>query len=76
MIKSKVLINSIKTLPRVNIGSALLFRLPVDLKLRQWQLDTALSVFFVAYVVFEIPASILMKRVKPHVFCEFSYSSF
>ena len=54
----------------MNIGNALLFRLPADLKLRQWQLDTALSIFFVAYVVFEIPASILMKRVKPHVFCE------
>lgn len=39
----------------MNIGNALLFRLPADLKLRQWQLDMALSVFFVTYVVFETP---------------------
>ena len=53
---------------RVNIGNALLYGLPTDLQLRGTQLDTALSVFFVTYCVFEIPATLLMKKLRPHIF--------
>ena len=29
--------------------------------------NTALTIFFVPYVVFEIPSNVLMKKFKPHV---------
>ena len=33
------------------------------------KLNTALTIFFVPYVVFEIPSNILMKKFQPHVWC-------
>lgn len=56
----------------VNIGNARLFSLQEDLVLSSHQYDIALSVFFVSYCGFEIPANILMKKVKPHVFSTLS----
>jgi sugar phosphate permease len=53
---------------RVNIGNAQLFSLPQDLYLTTNQYNIALTVFFVSYIAFEIPANIIMKRVKPHIF--------
>jgi hypothetical protein len=52
----------------VNIGNAQLFSLAKDLHLTTNQYNIALAVFFVSYIAFEIPANIIMKRVKPHVF--------
>lgn len=54
---------------RVNIGNALLYGLPKDLHLQGMQVNIALSVFFVTYCTFEIPANVLMKRLRPNVFC-------
>ena len=34
------------------------------------QYNIALCVFFVSYIVFEVPANIVMKKVKPHIFSE------
>lgn len=53
---------------RVNIGNAQLFSLSKDLKLNAGQYNIALAVFFVSYIVFEVPANVIMKRVKPHIF--------
>ncbi|KAF2870651.1 major facilitator superfamily domain-containing protein [Massariosphaeria phaeospora] len=61
---------------RVNIGNAQLFSLSSDLALHGNQYNIALSVFFVSYIVFEIPANVLMRKIKPHVFmsgCMFLY---
>jgi hypothetical protein len=55
---------------RVNIGNAKLFSLSKDLKISDNQYNIALCVFFVSYIVFEIPANIVMKKVKPHIFSE------
>ena len=54
-------------LDRVNINNAQSFRLSQDLKLQRTQFNTALVIFFVPYVIFEIPANLLLKRFKPHV---------
>ena len=54
-------------LDRTNIANAVIFDLPEDLKLVSNQYNTALTIFFVPYVVFEIPSNIILKRVKPHV---------
>lgn len=51
----------------VNIGNALTLRLPEDLHLKGDQRNVALTIFFVPYVLFEIPSNILMKRSKPHI---------
>lgn len=59
-------------LDRVNVGNALLYGLPEDLHLRGNQLNIALSIFFVTYCVFEIPANILMKYLSPHIFLSLS----
>ncbi|OSX60459.1 hypothetical protein POSPLADRAFT_1171562 [Postia placenta MAD-698-R-SB12] len=54
-------------LDRVNISNAAVFGLKTDLKLEGNQYNTALVVFFVPYVLFEIPSNALLKHFKPHV---------
>lgn len=36
--------------------------------------NTALTIFFVPYIIFEIPSNILLKKFKPHIWCTFSFS--
>ena len=57
----------------VNISNALTLGLPKELGLVGNQPNIALTIFFVPYVVFEIPSNILLKRLKPHVWCKSTY---
>lgn len=57
-------------MPRVNIGNAAVYGLPKDLKLKGNDFNVALTVFFVPYVIFEIPSNLILKRLRPHVWCE------
>ncbi|KAI0535554.1 MFS general substrate transporter [Xylaria digitata] len=52
---------------RVNISSALTLGLSTELGLVDQQPNIALTIFFVPYILFEIPSNILMKRFNPHV---------
>ncbi|MCJ1380519.1 hypothetical protein MMC17_003627 [Xylographa soralifera] len=54
-------------LDRVNISNALTMNLPKDLNLIGTQENIALTIFFVPYVLFEIPSNILLKKFKPHI---------
>lgn len=54
-------------LDRVNIANARSFGLIKDLGLKNVEYNTALTIFFVPYIVFEIPSNVLMKKLKPHV---------
>ncbi|SMR61005.1 unnamed protein product [Zymoseptoria tritici ST99CH_1E4] len=54
-------------LDRVNISNANVFGLSADLGLEGNQYNTALVIFFVPYVLLEIPSNILLKKFKPHV---------
>ncbi|TCD62575.1 hypothetical protein EIP91_006725 [Steccherinum ochraceum] len=54
-------------LDRVNIGNAALFGLKEDLHLVGNEYNNALVIFFIPYIVFEVPSNTLMKRFKPHV---------
>ncbi|RTE80413.1 hypothetical protein BHE90_005115 [Fusarium euwallaceae] len=54
-------------LDRVNIANADVYDLSVELGLEKTQYNNALVVFFVPYILFEIPSNILLKRFKPHV---------
>ena len=54
-------------LDRTNIANASVFGLQKDLKLHGNQYNTALTMFFIPYIVFEIPSNIILKKLKPHV---------
>ena len=58
-------------LDRVNIANARSFSLIDDLHLTGVQYNTALTIFFVPYVVFEIPSNILLKRFSPRIWLSF-----
>ena len=51
----------------MNISNALTLHLPKDLHLVGNQANIALTIFFVPYILFEIPSNIIMKKLKPHV---------
>ncbi|EAS30499.1 MFS transporter [Coccidioides immitis RS] len=55
-------------LDRVNISNAVIFGLREDLNIVSGtQYNTALTIFFVPYILFEIPSNILLKKLRPHV---------
>ncbi|KAK0205447.1 major facilitator superfamily domain-containing protein [Desarmillaria ectypa] len=63
-------------LDRVNISNAVLFGLKDDLKLVGNQYNTALVIFFVPYILCEIPSNILLKKLKPHVWLSICMTMF
>ncbi|KAH0371388.1 MFS general substrate transporter, partial [Aureobasidium melanogenum] len=54
-------------LDRVNIANANVAGLSTDLNLENHEYNNALVIFFVPYILFEIPSNILLKKFKPHV---------
>jgi hypothetical protein len=52
-------------LDRVNIANANVFGLATELGLVNDQYNTALVIFFVPYVLFEIPSNLLLKKFRP-----------
>ncbi|KAL4805649.1 major facilitator superfamily domain-containing protein [Aspergillus unguis] len=64
-------------LDRVNIGNAAVLGMKEDLNITTGtKYNAALMIFFIPYVLFEIPSNILLKKLKPHVwlsFCAFSF---
>ncbi|KAF8246704.1 MFS general substrate transporter [Wilcoxina mikolae CBS 423.85] len=63
-------------LDRVSIGNAAIFGLHKDLGLKGAQYNFALCIFFIPYVLFEIPSNALLKRFKPHRFISFNVFMF
>lgn len=58
---------------RVNISNAAILGLKSELGLTTGtKYNTALTIFFVPYILLEIPSNILLKKFKPHVWCTFS----
>lgn len=54
-------------LDRVNISNAKIYGIEESLNLHGNQFATALTVFFVPYVVFEVLSNYIIKIVKPHI---------
>ncbi len=54
-------------LDRVNIANARIFGLEKDLGLQGTDFNTALAIFFVPYVILEVPSNILLKRFSPRI---------
>lgn len=48
-----------------NIGNAKIAGMMEDLDLAGWQYNAALTVFFVPYVLFEIPSNMVLKIIRP-----------
>jgi hypothetical protein len=61
---------------RTNIANAAVFGLVKDLSLKGTEYNTALTIFFVPYVLFEIPSNVILKKLKPHVWRMYSISAF
>jgi MFS family permease len=53
-------------LDRTNIGNAKIAGLENDLHLHGIQFNTALAVFFVTYIIAEVPSNVVLKRLKPN----------
>ena len=64
---SSCILADTSSLPSINIGNALTLGLTAELKLKGDQVNIALALFFVPYVLFEIPSNLLLKRFSPHV---------
>ncbi|ORX51665.1 MFS general substrate transporter, partial [Hesseltinella vesiculosa] len=54
-------------LDRANIGNAALAGIQNDLNLTSTQLSTAISAFYITYILFEVPSNIILKRTRPSV---------
>ena len=54
-------------LDRVNISNAKVYGIEADLGLHGNQFATALTVFFVPYIIFEVLSNYVIKIVKPHI---------
>lgn len=60
------------TLRSVNISNAAVLGLKKELNIETGtKYNTALTIFFVPYIIFEIPSNILLKKLKPHLWCTF-----
>ncbi|OJJ80118.1 uncharacterized protein ASPGLDRAFT_179868 [Aspergillus glaucus CBS 516.65] len=53
---------------RTNIGNAKISGMETDLDLTSNQYSIALVVFFIGYVVFEVPSNMLLSRIRPSLF--------
>jgi fucose permease len=67
LVPSLCLLYILAFLDRVNIANARLFSLEKDLHLTGNQYNICLVIFFVPYVIFEIPANYLLKKFRPSV---------
>ncbi|QDS71274.1 hypothetical protein FKW77_001003 [Venturia effusa] len=55
-------------LDRTNIGNAKIQGLEKDLKMKGNDYNIALFVFFIPYILFEVPSNIIIKRVAPSAY--------
>ncbi|KAI0396139.1 MFS general substrate transporter [Xylariaceae sp. FL0594] len=55
-------------LDRINIGNARIQGLATDLNLVGYRFNIATSIFYVVYLVVEVPSNILLKRVGPRFY--------
>ena len=58
----------------VNVSNAVIFGLKQDLNITSGnKYNIALAIFYVPYILSEIPSNLLMKKCKPHVWCTFYF---
>lgn len=52
-------------LDRINIGNARIQGLEKDLNMSGQDYNIALMVFFIPYILFEVPSNILIRKIRP-----------
>jgi hypothetical protein len=52
----------------INIGNARIQGLEADLNMKGSDYNIALFMFFVPYILLEVPCNLLLKRVRPSIF--------
>lgn len=55
-------------LDRVNIGNARLWNLEADLNMTGYDYNIVVLVFYIPYIILEIPSNMLLSRVKPRYY--------
>ena len=56
---------SLAFIDRINIGNARLQGLEKDLKMEGQDYNVALFVFFIPYILFEVPSNLLIRKIAP-----------
>ena len=59
------LLYSLAFIDRINIGNARLQGLEKDLKMRGQDYNVALFVFFIPYILSELPSNLLIRKIAP-----------
>ena len=59
------LLYSFAFIDRINIGNARLQGLEKDLKMKGHDYNVALFVFFIPYILFEVPSNLLIRKIAP-----------
>lgn len=54
-------------LDRINIGNARLLGLEDDLDMKGTDFNIALFMFFIPYILLEVPCNLIMKKVRPSI---------
>jgi len=62
------LLYTLSYLDRANIGNAKTGGLEAEFALTSQQYSIVLLVFFISYVIFEIPSNLLIARVRPSIY--------
>ena len=56
---------------RINIGNARIQGMETDLGMKGNDLNVALFIFFVPYILCEVPSNMILKRIKPSTWLSF-----
>ena len=59
------LLYSLSFIDRINIGNARLQGLEMDLKMKGQDYNVALFIFFIPYILFEVPSNLLIRKITP-----------
>ena len=59
------LLYSFAFIDRINIGNARLQGLEKDLRMKGQDYNVALFVFFIPYILFEVPSNLLIRKIAP-----------
>ena len=59
------LLYSLSFIDRINIGNARLQGLEKDLQMKGQDYNVALFIFFVPYILFEVPSNLLIRKIAP-----------
>lgn len=66
-----MLLYTFSFLDRVNIGNARLYSMEEDLRLEGNQFQVAVSIFYVTYLLFEVPSNLILKPLTPSRYISF-----